>query len=62
MKTALDYPLILTADHVAEIMGISKRVAYQLMEYKGFPLIRLGRLKRVNRDSFFQWLDSQKAS
>lgn len=59
MKTTLDYPLILTADHVAEIMGISKRVAYELMEYKGFPLIRLGRLKRVNRDSFFQWLNSR---
>lgn len=58
MKTT-DYPLILNADHVAEIMGVSKRIAYELMEYKGFPLIRVGRLKRVNREAFFGWLESR---
>lgn len=59
MKTALDYPLILTAEHIAEIMGVSKRIAYEIMEYKGFPLIRLGRLKRVNREAFFKWVEKQ---
>jgi excisionase family DNA binding protein len=59
MKNTTDYPLILTAEHVSEIMGISKRIAYEMMEYKGFPLIRVGRLKRVNRDSFFGWLENQ---
>jgi hypothetical protein len=29
------------------------------MEQKGFPLIRIGRLKRVNRDAFFKWLEQQ---
>jgi excisionase family DNA binding protein len=62
MKKIEDYPLILTAEHIAEIMGISKRVAYELMEYKGFPLIRVGRLKRVNREAFFKWLEEQKVS
>lgn len=57
MKITSDYPLILTAEHISEIMGISKRIAYEVMEYKGFPLIRIGRLKRVNRDSFFGWLE-----
>lgn len=60
MKTSTnEYPLILTADHVAEIMGVSKRIAYEMMEYKGFPLIRLGRLKRVNREAFFGWLEQR---
>jgi excisionase family DNA binding protein len=60
MKTSTnEYPLILNADHVAEIMGVSKRIAYELMEYKGFPLIRVGRLKRVNREAFFGWLEQQ---
>lgn len=59
MKTTTDYPLILTADHISEIMGVSKRIAYEMMEYKGFPLIRVGRLKRVNRESFFCWLEKQ---
>ena len=59
MKNPTDYPIMLTADHIAEIMGVSKRIAYEFMEYKGFPLIRVGRLKRVNRDAFFNWLEKQ---
>jgi excisionase family DNA binding protein len=59
MKSTTDYPLILTVDHVSEIMGVSKRIAYEMMEYKGFPLIRIGRLKRVNREAFFGWLEKQ---
>lgn len=59
MTTKESYPLILTADHISEIMGVSKRIAYEFMEYKGFPLIRVGRLKRVNRDAFFNWLETQ---
>jgi excisionase family DNA binding protein len=57
--TKEQYPLILNAAHIAEIMGVSKRIAYEIMEYKGFPLVRVGRLKRVNKESFFNWLDSQ---
>lgn len=59
MSTKLpeDYPLVLTAEHVAEILGISKRHAYEIMERRDFPLIRVGRLKRVTRDAFFAWLD-----
>ncbi|MGF6951917.1 excisionase family DNA binding protein [Neobacillus sp. B4I6] len=59
MKNTTDYPLILTADHISEIMGVSKRIAYEMMEYKGFPLIRVGRLKRVNKEAFFGWLENQ---
>jgi excisionase family DNA binding protein len=58
-KTVTDYPLVLQVEHISEILGISRRVAYEVMESKGFPLVRVGRLKRVNRDSFFKWLESQ---
>ncbi|WP_317616472.1 helix-turn-helix domain-containing protein [Bacillus sp. HNG] len=64
MNSNLDnekYPFVLTADHVAEIVGVSTRVAYELMERKDFPLIRIGRLKRVNRDEFFKWLNQPKS-
>ncbi|WP_409297704.1 helix-turn-helix domain-containing protein [Peribacillus sp. SCS-26] len=56
VKEVNDYPVILTAEHVAEILNISKQVAYEVMERKGFPLIRVGRFKRVQRESFFSWL------
>lgn len=50
-----DYPLILKAEHIAEIIGCSKRIAYEIMEQKDFPLVRMGRLKRVGREAFFEW-------
>lgn len=58
MKRKEDYPLILTVNEVMEILGIGKRVAYELMDQPGFPCIRIGeKLKRVNRDMFFEWID-----
>ncbi|MCH5586287.1 helix-turn-helix domain-containing protein [Shimazuella sp. AN120528] len=54
-----DYPLILKADQVAEILSVSKRKAYEVMEYSNFPLVRVGRSKRVSRDAFFRWLEDQ---
>lgn len=64
MKRKEDYPLVLTVNEIMEILGIGRRVAYELMDRPDFPCIRLGdRLKRVNRDAFFEWLDKQsKAS
>jgi excisionase family DNA binding protein len=59
VKRKEDYPLILTVKDIQEILGIGKRVAYELMERKDFPMVRIGRLKRVNRDSFFEWIEQQ---
>jgi glycyl-tRNA synthetase beta subunit len=61
VKNITDYPVILTAEHVAEILEISKQVAYEVMESQDFPLIRVNRFKRVNREAFFRWLDSKAA-
>lgn len=57
-----DYPLVLTAVEISQILGISKRVAYEIMDETDFPLIRVRRTKRVNRDDFFQWLEIKKTS
>lgn len=60
IKERKDYPIVLNVDHLEEILGISKRVAYELMDQTDFPTIRIGdRLKRVNRDAFFEWMDQQ---
>lgn len=58
-KKIEDIPLILDAKNISEIIGISKRTAYEVMDYPDFPLIRLGRCKRVSRDRFFSWLEQQ---
>lgn len=60
MKKREDYPIVLTVTEIMEILGIGRRVAYELMDQKGFPTVRIGgKLKRVNRDQFFTWLDKQ---
>ncbi len=60
MKKREDYPLVLTVKEIMEILGIGRRVAYELMDQKDFPTVRIGeKLKRVNRDQFFTWLDKQ---
>nr|WP_276532477.1 helix-turn-helix domain-containing protein [Cytobacillus horneckiae] len=62
VKAREDYPITLEARHVQEILGIGKRKAYELMDENGFPCVKIGRLKRVNRDKFFDWYDGLGAS
>lgn len=54
-----DLPLILSVNHIAEILQVSKRVAHEIMNDKDFPLLRIRRCKRVSRDKFFEWLEKQ---
>lgn len=57
-----DFPIMLTVSEIMQILGVSKRVAYEIMDSKDFPLIRIRRSKRVNRDDFFNWLEQKKIS
>lgn len=59
MYTKETYPLILDSKLIAEIMGISRPWAYEVMERSDFPLRRIGRRKLVARDDFFEWFDKQ---
>lgn len=54
------YPEILQAKHVAEIMGVALSTAYALMKLNDFPGLQLGGVARVRRDSFFRWLDANE--
>lgn len=55
-----DYPILLTVSEVSKILGVSRRVAYEIMDAPKFPLIKIRRSKRVNRDDFFAWLEENK--
>jgi hypothetical protein len=58
-KNIEDFPLILNAKHISEITGVSLKKAHEIMNHSDFPLIRLGKSKKVKRDGFFEWLDKQ---
>lgn len=55
-----DLPVILNAGHVAQILGISKGLAYQLFRRGDFPAVQLGRRKLVARDAFVAWFNRQQ--
>lgn len=53
------YPIVLTAKEICEILRISKPSAYALMDRTDFPLLKIGRCKRVVKDQFIKWLNGQ---
>ncbi|MEL7658822.1 MAG: helix-turn-helix domain-containing protein, partial [Bacillota bacterium] len=44
---------------IADILGISRSIAYQLVRQKDFPKIRIGKRIIIPRDNFFSWLNRQ---
>lgn len=44
---------------ISIILGISKKSAYKLCEQNCFISKRIGRIIRVNRKSFDEWLNSR---
>lgn len=52
-------PLMLNAEQVAGVLGISRAGAYQLFHQDGFPCVRLGKRMMVEREKLFAWIDAQ---
>ena len=53
-----DLPLVLNVADIQRIMGISRMSAYELVHTPGFPAVRSGRLIKVSKRAFFDWLDN----
>ena len=53
-----DLPLVLDVADIQRIMGISRASAYELVHTPGFPAVRSGRLIKVSKRAFFDWLDN----
>lgn len=55
------YPQYLKAKDIADILQVSDSKALKIMHEPDFPLIRLGRSMRVEREQFFQWIRQKGA-
>lgn len=62
IKYINEYPSVLTASDISEILRVSKPTAYELMEQESFPLIKIGRSKRVLKDKFIEWITTRQNS
>jgi excisionase family DNA binding protein len=58
-------PEILTAEHMAKYLGLSRRVIYDLMKTKpeagGIPSFNIGYSVRAEKSDFILWIKAQKA-
>lgn len=54
-------PLALSAEDVAQVLGISRANAYALMHSKGFPTLKIGKRMTVPKDKLIEWMEKQLA-
>ena len=54
-----ELPLFLSAKLVAQTLGVGRATAYELMNEKDFPAIRVGSRIVVPKDKFRQWVEQQ---
>lgn len=52
-------PLMLNAQQVCQVLGISISSAYELMNEKGFPSVRIGNRLIVPKEKLKEWIDRQ---
>ena len=52
-----NYPAILNANQLAEILGISRASAYQLLHMDSFPTLRIGKRMLVPKEKLMLWID-----
>ena len=50
---------MLSVPEVAQVLGISRAGAYELVRSDNFPKIRIGNRIVVPRDKFIAWIDQQ---
>ncbi len=50
-------PDILNASMLAEMLGISRAGAYQLLNSADFPTLQIGKRKLVPKDKLVAWID-----
>ena len=59
IKSYEEMPLFLSAQMVADVLGVSISSAYELMHENSFPSIRIGNRLVIPKDHFRRWVEEQ---
>ncbi len=51
-----ELPLFLNAKTLAEVLGIAPSSAYELMNEKGFPVLKVSNRLLVEKEKFQEWI------
>lgn len=57
VKNYEELPLFLSAQMVADVLGVSISSAYELMHEEGFPSLRIGNRVVVPKGYFRKWVE-----
>ena len=52
-------PMMLSANDI-QTMGFTRTMAYNILNRKDVPVVKIGSRKFIQRDKFFDWLDSRE--
>ena len=56
-KNIEELPIMLNANDIMNVLGISRAFAYNILHTKSLPVIVIGKRRVVNKDKFFDWLE-----
>ena len=59
-KSNDELPLAMNAKDVAGYLNVSLTCAYNVMNSKGFPTIKIGKRLIVTKENFLNWLTTAK--
>ena len=56
-KNIDELPIMLNANDIMNVLGISRAFAYNILHAKSLPVIIIGKRRVVNKDKFLDWLE-----
>ena len=59
IKNYDELPMFINADLLAELFGVSRASAYELMREKNFPSFRIGKRILVSKENLRTWIESR---
>ena len=59
MNSRETLPMMLSANDI-QTMGFTRTMAYNILNRNDVPVVKIGSRKFIQRDKFFDWLDSKE--
>ena len=59
IKNYDELPMFINATLLAQLFGVSRASAYELMREKGFPSFRIGKRILVSKEDLKTWIESR---
>ena len=57
-----ELPITLNATEIAQTLGLSKAMAYNLLRSEGFPTLKIGSRLIVSKSAFIAWIEKNSGN